>query len=222
MRNSFSLALALVALALPLGLRAGQSDSTEPLAVTPCAVANDPAAYNPRLIKITGFVSHGFEDFTILDPTCSTWPPIWLEYGGTAKSGTMYCCGVTADRSRPKPLEVEGISIPLVDDEHFCDFDRLVQRSPDSIVRAAMVGRFFEGQPKSPGRLYRAACGHMGCCSLLAIQQILSVDPQSRKDLDHKSVCRSTRPYEGRMRLSRPVADRALQKFTASTTKLRN
>jgi hypothetical protein len=56
-------------------------------------LSKDPAAFNHQLIEVTAFVSHGFENFTLYDPLCSGWPGVWLEYGGTAASGTMYCCG---------------------------------------------------------------------------------------------------------------------------------
>ena len=81
----------------------------EPKRVTACQVKKDPAEYNHKLLELTGFISHGFEDFTLFDPSCPSWPHVWLEYGGTASSGTMYCCGVTADRSRAKPAVVEDI-----------------------------------------------------------------------------------------------------------------
>lgn len=156
--------------------------------VTPCQLKDDPAAYNHKLIEVTGFVSHGFEDFGIFDPTCPSWPYVWLEYGGTAKSGTMYCCGVTADRSRPKQLEVENLSIPLLDDEKFREFDRLLQRLPDSLVHATIVGRFFSGRKgDNPKGGFWGGYGHMGCCSLLAIQQVVSVDPHDRQDLDYRA-----------------------------------
>jgi hypothetical protein len=158
----------------------------EPEKASPCQLKNDPAAYNQKLIEVTGFVSHGFEDFTLLDPSCPSWPAIWLEYGGTVKSGTMYCCGVTADRSRPKQLEVEKIPIPLVGDERFREFDRLIQRRPDSVVHATIVGRFFAGrQVRYPRGTSWGGYGHMGCCSLLAIEQVVSIDPQDREDLDY-------------------------------------
>lgn len=163
-----------------------RSQETPPEKVTLCELKKDPAAYNHKLIEVTAFVSHGFEDFTLFDPACSSWPRVWLEYGGTSKSGTMYCCGVTADRSRPKPLVVENIPVPLADDAQFREFDRLLQRRPDSVVRATIAGRFFAGeQVKYPKGTFWGGYGHMGCCSLLAIQQVLSVDNQDRPDLDY-------------------------------------
>jgi len=158
----------------------------EPETVTPCQLKSDPATYNQKVVAVTGFVSHGFEDFGLFDPTCPSWPYVWLEYGGTVKSGTMYCCGVTNSRSRPNELEVENIPIPLLDDERFQEFDRLIQRTPDSVVHATIVGRFFAGrQIHYPKGSSWGGYGHMGCCSLLAIEQVLSVDPHDRVDLDY-------------------------------------
>jgi hypothetical protein len=163
----------------------------QPTSVTVCQLKNDPPAFNHKLVEVTAFVSHAFEDFTLFDPTCSSWPAVWLEYGGTAKSGTMYCCGVTADRHRLKEMKVEDIPIPLSDNEQFREFDKLIQppfRSGrhGAIVHATLVGRFFSGrQIKYPKATFWGGYGHMGCCSLLAIQEIKSVDGQDRDDLDY-------------------------------------
>lgn len=163
-----------------------QKENAEPEKVTLCQLVKDRAAYNHKLIQVTGFVSHGFEDFTLSDPGCSSRFDIWLEYGGTAASGTMYCCGVTAERSRPKQLVVEHIPIRLVDDAQFREFDKLLQRRPDSVVHATIIGRFFAGeQSQYPNGPSWGGYGHMGCCSLLGIEQVVSVDPQDRDDLDY-------------------------------------
>jgi len=99
----------------------------QPTSVTVCQLKNDPPAFNHKLVEVTAFVSHAFEDFTLFDPTCSSWPAVWLEYGGKAKSGTMYCSGVTADRHRPNEMKVEDIAIPLTDNEQFREFVKLIQ-----------------------------------------------------------------------------------------------
>ena len=161
------------------------------LPVTVCQLQDDPAAYNHRLVEVTAFVSHGFEDFGLFDLACHSPQAVWLEYGGKAKSGTMYCCGETADRHRPKQLTVENIPIPLVENEQFREFDRLVQppfRSgrTGAITHATLVGRFFSGRKTVyPKGTFWGGYGHMGCCSLLAIQEVKSVDAQSRDDLDY-------------------------------------
>lgn len=87
--------------------------------VTICELKKNPGAFNHKLVKLTGFVSHGFEDFGVYDPECANWPQIWLEYGGSRNSDTMYCCGITPKQQRPSDLTVEGIKIPLVSDDQF-------------------------------------------------------------------------------------------------------
>jgi hypothetical protein len=157
--------------------------------VTVCDLKANPGDYNHKLIEVTGFVSHGFEDFGMFDPGCPSFPYIWLEYGGTNKSGTMYCCGVSSDRSRPKELVVEGIAVPLTADEPFSTFDNLIIKQPDTVIHATLVGRFFAGKktrfPKAEAEW--RGYGHLGCCSLLAIQQVFSVAPHDREDLDYRS-----------------------------------
>src|SRR5215510_3693408 len=181
----------LTVLAFVVTLVAISACEEQPEKLTVCQLKNDPAAYNHKLVEVTAFVSHDFEDFTLIDPACPSWPAVWLEYGGKAKSGTMYCCGVTADRHRPKELTVENIPIPLTDNEQFREFDKLIQppfRSDrrGAIVHATLVGRFFSGrQIKYPKATFWGGYGHMGCCSLLAIQEVKSVDPQDRDDLDY-------------------------------------
>lgn len=146
-----------------------------------------PAPASPLVQPVAA--SHGFEDFSLFDPDCLPWMGIWLEYGGTEKSGTMYCCGVTASRSRPTPLKVEGIPVPLVKDEQFRSFDELIQHPPDRLVHATLIGRFFSGHPRKTvsGELSEAGYGHMGCCSLLTIQEVVTVDGQGRDDIDYRA-----------------------------------
>jgi hypothetical protein len=122
-----------------------QSQDLEPEKVAICQLLNDPAAYNHKLVEVTGFFSHGFENSTVSDPGCESRNGVWLEYGGTSATGTMYCCGVTAEQSRPDQLVVKDIPIPLVDDGEFRKFDKVIQSRPDSIVRSTVVGRFFPG-----------------------------------------------------------------------------
>src|SRR5258708_1679564 len=156
-----------------------------------CQLKADPPAYNHKLIEVTGFVSHAFEDFSLFDPACSSWPPGWLEYGGKTQSGTMYCCGVSASRSRPDELKVEDIRIPLIVNREFEDFDKAVQppfRSGrhGAIVRATLVGRFFAGRQIEMFKGHPwGGYGHMGCCTLLAIQEVKAVDSENRADLDY-------------------------------------
>jgi len=164
-----------------------RAHAQEPEKVTLCQLEGDPAAFNHHLVEITAFASRGFEDFTLFDPTCSSPRAVWLEYGGTVDSGAMDCCGAGNGRKRPTELAVENIPIPLVDDEVFQQFDQGIEHPPDATAHATFVGRFFSGRPDGAGAASERGYGHMGCCSLLAIQQIVAVDPETRTDLDYRS-----------------------------------
>lgn len=164
----------------------------EPQKIFVCQLKQDPPAYNHKLVEVAAFVSHDFEDFTLFDPACPDWPAVWLEYGGKVKSDTTYCCGPTAGKSRPRELKVENISIPLVENDRFKQFDKEIQPpfhsgNFGSVVHATLIGRFFSGTKEQFGKgvPFWGGYGHMGCCSLLAIQEVKSVDPQDRGDLDY-------------------------------------
>jgi hypothetical protein len=164
-----------------------QSSDT-PTEITLCRLLKDPGAYNQKLVKISAFFSHGFEDSAIYDPTCDSRFRVWYEYGGKNVTGTMYCCGLTNARTRPKQITVEKIPIPLVVDSKFKQFDDLLQKRGGSVRRATVVGRFFSGTKSkgAQGEDWWNGYGHMGCCSLLMVQQVLDVDPHDRADLDYR------------------------------------
>ena len=169
-----------------MSLVAGAACGETAQEVSPCSLRADPASYDHKLVEITGFISHGFEDFSLFDPACTARFGIWLEYGGKKSSGTIYCCVDASDRSRRRPLRVEGVSIPLLRDEIFDRFDDLIQRNQSILVHATLIGRFFAGHAQeSAGRSFLRGYGHLGYCSLLAIQQVRSVDPVDRKDVDY-------------------------------------
>lgn len=159
----------------------------QPDKVTVCQLLSEPGKYNHKVIEVTGFISHGFEDFAFFDPNCSSRERVWLEYGGTTASGTIYCCGVTSARTRPEQMVVEDIPIPLVEDDRFHEFDKLIRG--DSNVHATLVGRFFSGeQVELPAATRWVGYGHMGMSTLFVIQQVLFVDPHNRVELDYRAT----------------------------------
>lgn len=159
----------------------------ERLKVSVCQLKNDPAAYNHKLVEVTAFVSHAFEDFSLFDPSCLSWPDVWLEYGGTTASDTMYCCGVVPGHTRPAPLIIDNVRVDLVADQRLKQFKALL--NTDTVVRATLVGRFFAGEKGSGPRGDRyGGYGHMGCCTLFAIQQVVSVDPHTSRLLDYHAT----------------------------------
>jgi hypothetical protein len=157
--------------------------------VTICKLQADPSKYNRKLVQVSGFLSHGFEDSGIFDPRCESRFSIWYEYGGKNVTGTMYCCGLTSARTRPEQITVEGISIPLLADENFKTLDRLLHSGFDLVVHGNVIGRFFSGEKSTAadGTVWWNGYGHMGCCSLLMIQQVVKVDSHDRTDLDYRA-----------------------------------
>lgn len=170
----------------------GVAKCEEPEKVTVCQLKNNPPAYNHKLVEVEGFVSSDFEDFTLFDPTCRSNLDVWLEYGGKTNSSTMFCCGSTPNAQHPQDLVVEGISIPLLDNKEFKEFDRQTRQPYRSdrkgnVLHATIIGRFFAGEKQVYRNGSWGGYGHMGCCSLLAIQEIKSVSPQVRDDLDYSA-----------------------------------
>ena len=62
------------------------SRAEEPAKVSICQLKKDPPAWNHKLVEISGFVTHASHNFTIFDPSCPSFPALWLEYGGTVSS----------------------------------------------------------------------------------------------------------------------------------------
>jgi hypothetical protein len=159
-----------------------------PMQVSLCEIKTHSDKYLKKLVEFTAVASHGFEDSMVEDSHCP-WPDhgpgIWMEYGGNRSTDTMYCCGFSPKPTRDKPLVVNGILLTLVEDDEFRDFDAHLhpkhskpQRASDT-VKATLRGRVFgryegiAGTQQSPAwRGY----GHMGCCMLFVVTQVISVD----------------------------------------------
>jgi hypothetical protein len=176
---------------LATGLATAQTPpqhSEVPLKVSLCDVKAHPDMFLHKLVEFTATASHGFEDSMVDNGQCP-WPEggpgVWMEYGGKRSTATKYCCGESPKSSRPETLVVEGISLDLVDDETFRAFDRRLHQEaskPGSSikVRATLRGRIFaryEGiMGTQQGKSWRGY-GHMDCCMLFVITQVVSVDP---------------------------------------------
>jgi hypothetical protein len=166
---------------IPVSLGMAQRSGTArqspqpPSQVSLCALQSDPAKYNHKMIDVRAIVSHGLNDFTLSDSRCEPRSRIWLEYGGLVNSETEYCCGVKAPRT--SALVVEGITTRLIEDALFRRFDAQVRSRGDVSFRARLIGRFFAGlKQHTPRGDVWGGYGHLSCCSLLVIQQVLSVD----------------------------------------------
>jgi len=150
-------------------------------AVDVCSLQNDPAAYNRKLVQVSGLVLYGFENFSLTEPGCVSSTSIWLEYGGKRNSDTTYCCGIIAGSLRSRTLTIDGITLPLVEDALFKRLERRVrQRNAGGsvAVRAKLLGHFFAGEKQQgrDGSTFWGGYGHLGCCSLLVIERVLAVN----------------------------------------------
>jgi hypothetical protein len=184
MNNVFACAALVVgSLAVQEQPKTVKPSTAEPERVSVCALQRDPAAYDHKLLEVAGLVSHRFEHFVLSGADCAQDPRVWLEYGGNMNSSTIYCCGTAAGAKRDATLVVEGITIPLLDDALFRRFDARIRAGRDARFRAGLVGRFFAGEKVDTANGgFWGGYGHIGCCSLLVIQQVVSVDgrPVSR------------------------------------------
>jgi hypothetical protein len=149
-----------------------------------CQLLSDPGAYNHKLIRVTGRVSRGFEDFGLHDPSCpedKTLTIIWLEYGGPEPADVVYCCVSDDATSKPNgkdPLRVGGIETSLLRDAMFRKFERLTTRlRRGKTVQATLTGRYFSGEKVElpDGRISWEGFGHLGIASLFVIQQVIAV-----------------------------------------------
>jgi hypothetical protein len=186
-KTLFVICLSLLAVCAGSGVCDAQPTPPKPEKAAICDLLKDPGAYNHKLLEVTGFVTRGFEDSLLFDPACDSRFSIWVDVGGKGGTGIMYCCGFTPKKVRPEDLVVEGITVPLVVDEQYANFDKALEPRPHgAIVRAGLVGTFFSGKKtKYPnGSEAWTGFGHMGMASLFVIQQVLSVDDREVPGLD--------------------------------------
>jgi hypothetical protein len=121
-----------------------------PIQVSLCEIKAHPEKYLKKLVEFTAVASYGFEDSMVEDSHCA-WPGgglgVWMEYGGSRSTDTMYCCGFSPKPTRDKPLVVDGVPLSLIEDEKFQEFDARLhpkhskpQRASET-VKAILRGR---------------------------------------------------------------------------------
>jgi len=155
---------------------------TKPEAVTFCALRKNPKVWDHKFIRVTGYVTHGYEESSIVDPACGDYrdgSEVWMEYGGRIGSETMYF-GPISPRNRENNLVVEGISLSLLNDAQLQKLDGMLQSMQYSrgvvVVRATVEGHFFSGRPSKDGNNTTfGGFGHFACCTLFVIEKVDSV-----------------------------------------------
>jgi hypothetical protein len=156
-----------------------------PVGIGVCELLMQPAAFDGKLVQIRGEVHLAFEDFSFHDPACAdAWPEIWLEYAHGAEP-TPYA-PFNNPALPPKVSETDDSSMKQFrkaiaqkrvmrpDGTHCwdreCDFFR---------VTATITGHFLAIKsylPTAGGGRIPNGYGHLGCCHLLIIEKISSVD----------------------------------------------
>ncbi len=171
----------------PAQLSTTNASTTAPVSVSLCDLLETPRAYNGKQVQIRGKINLEFEDFSIYDASCNTWPGIWLMFGGDVSTPTK---STVNDNSRipGRNIKVDGIEYGIVKDQNLNDFSKGITARQDRKtlyrVTATLAGTFLAGRvhqhpqrfPSSPGY------GHMGCCYLFIIQQVLAVEAKPIAD----------------------------------------
>lgn len=143
-----------------------QSKSETPVKATVCQLKSDPAAYEHKLVEVTGFVmTGGREDFNLFDPACPERPDVKLKDGGET---------------------IENITTRLVDDARFNQFSNLLG---NTVVHATLVGRFFAAKEVQYENGFRRSGRNR-----LAIERVVSVDPHSSKAFDYAALAFDDEP----------------------------
>jgi hypothetical protein len=179
MRASILLSVAVMATWLA-SFSAGAQAPAAPRQASVCDLLARPDDWNHARVRVTGVATHGFEHFTLSDPACpasQSTAPIWLTYSGRASSETTFCCpGEGARGRRQKPLVIDGIALPLVEDASFLRFRDMLRNRDRTTARVTVVGTFFAGKQSDSVAPGGRGYGHFGCCTLLAIEQIHSFE----------------------------------------------
>lgn len=137
-----------------------------PVKASVCELKSKPAAYQHKLVEVTGFaMTGGREDFNLFDPACPEGFDVALEYGGT---------------------RIENIPTRLVDDARLKEFYKLNERG-NLVVHATIVGHFF-AEKQGAARRSRH--------NKLVIERIVSIDPHRSKAFDYAALAFEDEPEE--------------------------
>lgn len=160
---------------------------------TVCQLRSSPAEFDHKQIRVNAYLSLGFEDAGMHDPSCPEnssrnwqssnrdWRGFWVEFANEA--------------------EHEGVKgfLPLVEDAKLQQFNDVFNQRGSQMLRAVLIGTFYEAKPledSEPGKISLAigGFGHMGCCHLFVVSQVESVETQYSADLDYSAYWGTSEP----------------------------
>lgn len=152
------------------------------VSTTLCELVSNPEAFNHKLIKVSGDVTHGYRLFTLTGACKPNLSSVWLSYGGFINPPSIYN-SQHVDQKRPQQLTIEGLQTTLVEDTLFKKFDEMVTDFSDRPeVTTTLIGRYFAGHQEQVGeyKLWKGF-GPMDCCTLFVIQQVVTVKSKTHK-----------------------------------------
>jgi hypothetical protein len=165
---------------------------TEPLETTICEINRNPEAYSGKALRVRGFVSSHFEDFTLHSKDCDRGTGIWLMYANN-KSDMNYWA--RSAESTANTVAYLGESYPIVKDKSYDDFLHYVEDwkndQPVYQVSANLTGKFFAITWKkypSGQVLPNPGYGHLGCCHLFIITAVSAVTPIPQDHSDIRGI----------------------------------
>jgi len=145
-----------------------------PVKASVCQLKTDPAAYEHKLVEVSGFaMTGGREDFGLFDLTCPDdgSEGVHLKFGGDV---------------------IEDIKTRSVDDARSARFSDLVYGGHgNSVAHATIVGHFFASKP------VRYESGVVrNTRNILAIERVVSVDPHRSKAFDYTGQLSNDEPED--------------------------
>jgi len=154
--------------------------------VTACQLTQHPDKYNEGLVSVEGLITIGPEEFMLHDRHCGDGSGrIWLEFGGGIPSP-----GMANAHGKSGPAE----GLPLTTNRDFDALQKLVQaaQGKTKMLHATLIGKYFAGKPTTiaGGETVRAGYGRLGCCSLLVIEEVVSVGPELEEPVDFSPVAK--------------------------------
>lgn len=170
-----------------------------------CALAQDPASFDGRIIRVRGTLSVHSEDFSLVDQNCKTNQFIWLAFGGDVSENEASSINQSFGK-RGLEIQVNGIPYKVKKDDNFRRLYALISARhefiPSYSVTATLLGFFAAGTKTTwaNGQTGFSGYGHLGCCSLLVIKEvssdIVSVPP-ANLSLRGRVVAPDGKPLKG-------------------------
>ena len=184
MRTLISFALLLISLLVSPKGEGQSAPGAGQASPSICEVLKSPKLWDGKQITIHGSVTLEFENFSIYDAKCDTWPIIWLMFGGDVPTPTKSTWNDT-ERPAGKDIKVNGIPYTILKDDQLTEFRSAITartaRRPVYRVTATLFGVYLAGRPSNqlpnlPGY------GHMGRCYLFVIERVLAVEKKPIAD----------------------------------------